>query len=89
MPVPQSTMEDSTQSISWADRMEDLEASKITPGDFPSNIFACWVTFFFTFSDNLPEPVITIEGDKKTVVSYRVDDGRVKKVSLICLKTDS
>lgn len=34
MPVPQSAMEDSTQSTSWADRMEDLEASKITPGDF-------------------------------------------------------
>jgi hypothetical protein len=35
MPVPQSVVEDSSgqqQSTSWADRMEDLEAEKITPG---------------------------------------------------------
>lgn len=32
MPVPQSVAEDTTQSTSWADRMEDLEAAKITPG---------------------------------------------------------
>lgn len=36
MPVPQSVVEDSSssqqQSTSWADQMEDLEASKITPG---------------------------------------------------------
>ena len=32
MPVPQNVSEDAAQSTSWADRMEDLEASKITPG---------------------------------------------------------
>lgn len=67
MPVPQSVVEDSSsqqQSTSWADRMEDLEASKITP-------------------DNLPEPVTTIEGDKKTIVSYKLDEGKIKKVTRV------
>ena len=31
--------------------------------------------------DNLPEPVTTIEGDKKTIVSYKLDEGKIKKVS--------
>lgn len=31
-------------------------------------------------SDNLPEPKETIEGDTKTVVSYKVQEGKVKKV---------
>ena len=33
--------------------------------------------------DNLPEPVTTVEGDNKTVVSYKVEDGKIKKVSCV------
>ena len=63
MPVPQSEHgEEQAPSASWADRMEDLDASKITP-------------------DNLPEQKVTIDGDTKTVVSYKVQDGKVKRVS--------
>ena len=29
---------------------------------------------------NLPEPVTTIDGDYKTVISYEVEEERVKKV---------
>ena len=92
MPVPQSVVEESSsqqQSTSWADRMEDLEASKITPGlggkktrknthilSLCSLCVVCTVTL-----DNLPELVTTIEGDKKTIVSYKLDEGKIKKVS--------
>lgn len=31
-------------------------------------------------SDNLPEEKVTIDGDTKKVVSYKVQDGKVKKV---------
>ena len=99
MPVPQSVVEDSSsqqQSTSWADRMEDLEASKITPG-LPnrnkkstvlvsSQALLCIYIYIFCVVcaisvDNLPEPVTTIEGDKKTIVSYKLDEGKIKKVS--------
>ena len=33
------------------------------------------------FLDNLPDPKTTIDGDKKTVVSYKAEDGKIKKVS--------
>ncbi len=31
--------------------------------------------------DNLPEPVTAIDGDKKAIVSYKLDEGKIKKVS--------
>jgi hypothetical protein len=31
--------------------------------------------------DNLPEPVTTIDGDKKIIVFYKLDEGKIKKVS--------
>ena len=34
-------------------------------------------------SDNLPEDVITVEGDRKTIVSYKAEDGKVKKVVVV------
>lgn len=62
MPVPQSTQEE--PSASWADRMDDLEASEIDP-------------------DNLPKSVATIQGNTKKVVSYELEDGKVKKVTRV------
>jgi len=36
------------------------------------------------FSDNLPAPVETVEGDKKTVVTYELEDDKIKKVRQVC-----
>jgi hypothetical protein len=60
-----ATLEGAGQSVSWADQMDDLEASEIT-------------------ADNLPEPRETVNGDTRTVVSYRVDEGgKIKKVTQV------
>lgn len=66
MPVPQTPVSATPegQSVSWADQMDDLEASTIT-------------------ADNLPERRETVSGDIRTVISYRVEDGKVKKVTQV------
>lgn len=63
MPVPQSSSQEEP-SASWADQMDDLEASEIDPA-------------------NLPKTMETLQGNTKKVVSYEMEDEKIKKVTRV------